>query len=122
MSALAEKQHLVKKVAARKSGTAITFTKQVEGTYDPATNTFSGDSVTTVTGYASRVRGDPERYRALELIESEAPTLEFTPDTFNELPSLGATCAFGGVTYAVRDIAPWSPDGNAISATIVVAR
>jgi hypothetical protein len=121
MTDLAQKQHLVSKVAARKNGAAITFTIGT-GTYDPSTDTWSSASTSTVTGYARRVRGEPERYARLGLVESEAPTLEFTPDTFGEIPPQLATCSFGGVTYAVRDVNPWAPAGSAVSCQIVVAR
>jgi hypothetical protein len=122
VSALTEKQHLVKKMAARKSGTAVTFTKVVEGSYDSSTNTFSGGSTSTVTGYAEQVAGDPERYRALELVETEAPTLDFTPDTYNEEPAQDSTVSWGGVTFKTRDVASWKPAGEVISSSVVVVR
>lgn len=112
---------MVSKVAARKNGAAITFTLGT-GTYDGATDTWSGGSTSTVVGFGRRVRGNPETYKALELIESEAPTIEFTPDTYGEIPPQGATTSFGGVAYAVRDVDPWAADGNAVSCRVVIAR
>lgn len=122
MSALAEKIHVVAKMAAQKTGAAVTFTLQSPGTYTATTDTYASPSSSTVTGTAERVTGDPERYKALELIESEAPTLEFVPDTYGDVPPQGATVSFGGVTWTVRDVQPVAPDGSAVSARVVVVR
>ena len=102
----------------------VTFAHVVPGAYDPETETWGAPTTTTVTGAAIRVRGVPETYRAPTLIESQAPTLLFTPTTYGELPALGDTVTWppvGGTTYTVRDINPIAPDGVAIMARIVVA-
>ena len=122
MSALAQKQHMVSKTAARKPGTAITFTLVDPGTHDPTTGNYTSGSTSTVVGVASRIPGDAERYRALELIESESPTLQFTPDTYGETPALNSSCSWSGVTHYVRDIVPWAPDGSTVSCRVVVTR
>lgn len=106
----------------RRKGTAITFTQQVRGTHDAATGTYTSPSTVTVAGYAMRVPGDPATYKARELIQSEAPALLFAPTTAGSLPALGATCGWNGVTYTVRDVDPFAPDGPAILATILVSR
>lgn len=121
MTALAEKQHLVSKVAARKSGVAITFTLGT-GTYNATNDTWSSAGTSTVIGFATRVPGDPVRYQALGLVESEAPTLQFTPDTAGERPALNSSCSFGGATFVVRDVQPWSPAGSDVSSRVIVSR
>jgi hypothetical protein len=122
MSGIAEKQYMVRKMAAQKDGAAVTFTLTSPGTEDPEAGTWSSGSTSTVTGYASRVRGDAERYQALDLTESEAPTLDFTPDTRGEVPALNSAVSWGGVTYVVRDVNADAPDGTANGCSVVVSR
>jgi hypothetical protein len=104
------------------AGTAVTFTKNLPGTHAPTTGTFTTPTTSTVTGSAVRVRGDAQRYTELQLVEAEAPTLLFAPDTYGDLPELESVVTWGGVDYTVRDINPVAPDGNAILARIIVAR
>lgn len=104
------------------AGASVTFSHTTTGTYDPATDTTTGATVTTVTGKAIRTKGDPLKYQALNLVASEAPTLLFTPTTYGSLPSLGDTVSWGSVVYSVKDVDPVAPDGTAIIARIVVAR
>lgn len=104
------------------AGASVTFTFASPGTYTASTGLFSGDTTTTVTGAAIRIAGNPLRYQALGLTQTEAPTLLFAPTTFGSLPVLGASVTFGGVTYTVRDVEPLALDGTAILANIVVAR
>ena len=104
------------------AGAAVTFTLERAGLYDPATDTSTGATTTTVAGYAVQVEGDPERYRALGLVEGEAPTLLFVPSTFGALPPLGARVTWASASYTVRAVDPLRPDGNAILANVIVAR
>ena len=101
---------------------AVTFTHSTPGTYDAATDTWGTPVTTTVTGEAVRVRGDPETYRALGLIQSENPTLLFTPATYGEAPEPGYTVEWSNVVYTVRDVNPVAPDGVMILARVVVSR
>jgi hypothetical protein len=121
-TALNHKLHLVHKVAAQKSGATVTFTFTNPGTYTASTDTWSGATTSTVTGTMERVRGDPERYTALELVESEAPTFEFVPDTLGELPALNSVTTFGDVVFSCRDITPNAPSGTAYSARLILVR
>ena len=105
---------------ARK-GAAVTFTRTTPGTYDPATDTTSAPTITTITGSAVRVTGSPDTYRALSLIESQAPTLLFAPATYGSLPKQGDKVVWGGVTLTVKDVSPLEPDGTPITANIVVS-
>lgn len=102
------------------SGAAVTFSYSTV-TYTPATDAQTTTSA-TVTGYAMQVKGEPRQYQALELIESEAPTLLFAPTTYGSLPPLRSTLTWGGETYSVRAVSPLAPDGTAILARVVVAR
>lgn len=104
------------------AGSAVTFTFATPGTYTASTGLFSGETTTTVTGAAIRVTGNPLRYQALGLTQTEAPTLLFAPTTYGSLPVLGASVVFGGVTYTVRDVEPLALDGTALLANIVVSR
>lgn len=122
MSLIGQKQHMVAKMAAQKEGVAVTLTLASAGTEDPEAGTFTSPTSSTMTGYVHRIRGNPERYRDLKLIESESPTLDFTPDTYGDTPSLNASLPWGGVTHFVVAVDPWQPDGSTVSAQLVVSR
>lgn len=104
----------------------VTFTRSVPGTYDPATDTWTGGSTSTITGSAIQVRGDPQKYLALELIMSTNPTLLFTPTVYPlrantaEFVQAGDTVVWTGVTFTVKDVDPVAPDGFVVIARIVV--
>lgn len=104
------------------AGAAVTFTKVVPGVYDPETDTWTDADDQSVSGSALRVKGDPETYKSLGLVEHEAPTLLFAPDTYGEVPALGATVPFGGETYTVKNVDPVAPDGTPIIVRVVVQR
>lgn len=104
------------------AGQAVTFTKQVPGAIDAATNRLSGASMITVVGAAARVKGNPLQYQALELVVTEAATLLFAGQTVGQLPPLGASVSFGGESYVVRWIDPVAPDGTPLVSRIVVSR
>lgn len=104
------------------AGASVTFTFVSPGTYDETTDTYSGGSSSTVTGSAIRVRGDRREYEALKLVQSEAPTLFFTPTTYGQVPAIGASVTWNSVVYIVRSVDPVSPDGTAICARVIVAR
>jgi hypothetical protein len=108
-------------VAVREAGASVTFTR-TNSTYNPATDTFDAARRVTVIGHAIRVKGDPERHRALSLTISEAPTLLFAPTTYGQTPDVGMSVDFGGVRYVVRDVEPVAPDGTAILARVTVSR
>ena len=104
------------------AGASVTFTSVTPGTYDESTDTWSGGSSSTVTGSAVRVRGNPREDEALELIQSEAPSLLFTPTTYGQLPALNASVTWNSIVYTVRSVEPVAPDGTAILARVIVAR
>ena len=104
----------------KRKGAAVAFTRTTPGVYDPATDTWTTPATTTVAGYAIRVRGDPDRYRALELIESQAPTLLFAPSTLGQAPEAGMTTTWSATAYTVRDVSPVAPDGTGLVFRVVV--
>lgn len=113
----------------RDTGLPATFRKTTS-TYDEATDTWSEGATSEVSGLVLQTRGDPRKYEALALVESEAPTLLFVPYTRGELPELGAVVRWPnplgipdvGTAYSVADVDPVAPDGRAIMARIIVKR
>lgn len=106
---------------ARK-GAAVTFTHLTPGTYDPATDMTTGGGNVTVIGRAMQIDGDPDLYTSLNLIESDNPTLLFTPTTRGELPGLGWTVVWGGESLAVKNIKALAMAGTPTAARLVVSR
>ncbi len=106
---------------ARK-GASVTFTLRTPGTLDPATNTRTASSVSTVAGYAVQDNPALRVYQALGLVATDARTLQFSGSTAGEVPPLGASCSWGGVTYTVRDVSPVAPSGTAVIVRVVVAK
>lgn len=105
-----------------KKGTTVTFTHVTPGTYDASTDTWTDAVDASVSGYAIRTAGDPQKYKALNLVQSESPALLFTPSTYGDKPALGATVSWDSVAYSVRDVEPIEPDGTAIACYVVVSR
>lgn len=90
--------------------------------YGVAVTLTSVDGMTSIAGYAMRVRGSPRVYESLKLVESSAPTLLFVPGAFIVQPeSLGFAIPWAGVTYRVRSIDPIAPNGEMVSARLVVS-
>lgn len=102
-------------------GAAANVTRVVPGTYDPATDRSTGDTMATLAGYAIDVPGNPDTYRALSLVQSSAPSLFWVPLTYGDLPKPGDTMQWRGATMTVKDVTALAPDGVAIAATIIVA-
>lgn len=116
-------QHASASRTLAKKGAAVTFTLSSPGTPDPATDTYGDPVVTTVSGLAIRTKGDPKRYEALSLVQSESPMLVFTPTTRGESPPLNSTVSWGGVTFTARDAEPVDPDGRgAVIWHVIVSR
>lgn len=97
----------------------VTFTRTVN--VEDASGNLT-PTVTTITGNAIRVRGNPNTMRALGLIDSEAPTLFFTPTTYGARPKAGDTVVWESLTWAAKDVDPIAPDGVTIAARVVITR
>lgn len=103
------------------AGAAVTFTLESPGTYVEATDTFTPTTMTTCSGYAIEVAGNPETYDRLSLVLSSAPSLFFTPSTYGDLPRPGYGTIWNAKPYTVKDVLPLAPNGPAIAATVVIA-
>lgn len=108
------------------AGAPVTFTLVANSAYNPLTDVGSAPVTTTLAGFAVQTRGDPVVYSDLELIESEAPTLIFTPATYTgtpaDVPILNALVTWNGLVYGVRWTRTVSPSGSAILTKLVIAR
>lgn len=103
-------------------GLPVVFSMTVEGAYDRTTDTTSAPVTTTYPGRAMQIEGDPDLYKALELIESDNPTLLFAPNTPGQIPPLQASVSWGGANATVKNITPLAMKGVATAARIVVSR
>lgn len=104
----------------REAGARVTFSLSTPGTYNEATGAWSTPTDSSVAGYAIQDGGDPLAYERLTLIESEAPTLLFAPDTYGDRPSLGMSVTWAGELHTVRDVKPLSPDGTPILFWVII--
>ena len=98
----------------------MTFSLELEGTYDALTDAFSSPSIVTVEGHAVAIPGDPEKYDELELVSTEAVTLIFVPNTFGEQPKLGSTLEWNGEEKTIADTTPIRPTGQLVAAQVVL--
>ena len=115
-------EHASARAEVKAAGSPVTFTLTAPGTYDAATGVWGTPTTTTVPGYAIRTKGDPLKYQALGLVQSESPMLLFVPDTYGGAPAPGYSCAWNSMTYIVRDVDPLAPDGLTIKANVVMTR
>ena len=76
----------------------------------------------TVSGVALQIKGDPEEYEALKLIEKATLTLLFVAETYGDSPPLGAFCEWGELRYQVEATRKLAPDGVSILSRIIVSR
>jgi hypothetical protein len=108
------------------AGAAVVFTRTVN-VEDTATGLVT-PSVSTIAGSAIRVKGNPDKYQALGLVQSQAPSLFFTPNNYGDCPGPGDTVLWRDpvtqqlATYAVKDVDPIAPDGFVIAARVVIAK
>jgi len=102
------------------AGAAVTFS-QYHRTFDPLTNRSQLALIETIAGYAIEVPKNPEKYKELDLIVEDAPTLLFVPTNLGYLPELGGSCSWAGAGWNVRDISPLALDGPPIMARVVIS-
>ena len=98
----------------------VTFTRKTS-TIDRATSLVSVTS-SEIEGAAIKVRGDPERYKALQLIEAKSPTLLFSPVTYGDRIMPGDTVEWGSATYTARDCNHIEPDGVVIGTRVIIEK
>ena len=79
-----------------KYGTQITQGAYADIKDAGAEISFKKKSTTIVSGVALQIKGDPEEYEALKLIEKAALTLLFVSETYGDSPPLGSFCEWGG--------------------------
>ena len=77
---------------------------------------------TIVSGVALQIKGDPEEYEALKLIQKEALTILFVAETYGEFPPLGASCEWGQLKYQVEASRKVAPDGVPILSRVIISR
>jgi len=104
------------------AGVPVTFSRVGLLVYDATSDNSYPAAPTLIAGYAVRVKGNPLKYQALSLVQSEAPALLFAPSVLGGLPLPGDTVTWAGADYTARDVEPEAPDGVAIGATVIVAR
>lgn len=98
----------------------VTFTR-VTKTHNRATDQMTS-ATSTIEGVAIKVRGNPERYKALGLVEAEAPTLLFFPRVYGERIKPGDTIVFRNQKFTARDCEHLEPDGVVINTRVIVER
>ena len=106
---------------------ALTFRRSVPGTYDPATDTWSSPSESSIPGEGILVAGDPEQYAAEELILSANPCVLFAPTTYPlraftpEFVLPGDKVTLNAVDFTVKKVLKVvAPDGYVIISRIAV--
>ena len=67
------------------------------------------------------VPGAADRYAALNLVPSNAPTLLFAASTYGDEPRPGDAVTWGSTVYVVRDVDATAPDGTSIIASVIVS-
>lgn len=104
-------EHADALAAIADAGAAVTFTLTTSST-DPLTGESAAATPSTVSGSAIRVKGNPEQYQQLGLIEARAPTLLFVGSTKSETVPLGSTGVWAGESGTVRAVSPLDLDGT----------
>lgn len=105
-----------------RKGAAVTFSLSSAGAYDPATDTTSNPTTTSVSGHAMEIDGDPDLYKALNLIETDNPTLLFQPAVRGTYPALGSSVVWGGNTYTLKNRKMLAMNGTVTALRCVVGR
>lgn len=105
-----------------RKGAAVTLTGVTPGAYDAATDTTTGASVATLAGHAMQIDGNPDLYTQLGLVESENPTLQFTPDSGSVPDVLGWTLVWGGEMLTIKNVKRLAMAGVTTAAQLVVSR
>jgi len=101
--------------AIKKHGSDVTFPGAISGTYDPATDTWSGGAPgAAVVGKAVQTKDDPERFQALGLVLTNPVTLMIAAKGLGVTPAPGQSMTWAGKTYSIVDVESVGPSGEAI--------
>jgi hypothetical protein len=106
------------------AGSAVTFTKDTQGTHIPTTGQSGAPTPASISGYAIQTQGNPKQYEAAKLLETESPTLLFVSSIYavGQAPSLGARVTWGGKQYKVASVNTLQPDGTPILSKVIINR
>jgi hypothetical protein len=99
---------------------SVTFTRSTR-THTRSTDTYT-TATSTIVGEAIKVRGNPDRYKELGLVESRAPTLLFVPTTYGDRIEPGDTVEWNSTTHTARSCDHLEPDGVVIQTRVIVER
>lgn len=94
-----------------------------ERTYTAATDTMT-EAPMAIYGHAVEVKGDPERYEGLGLVERRPKTLVFVSEFYgvDDAPSVGDVIEWAGGDWAIKDVGNVGPDGTPIVSRLVVVQ
>ena len=110
--------------AVSEAGASVTFTLTRPGTPVPLTGRYSDPSVTTVSGYAIRVKGEGEDqyagYGGGEMTQRNPLTLFFVPSTFGQVPPADSVVMWADDSHKVKKTRDVAPDGTAIASYVVL--
>lgn len=102
-----------------KYGASVTFTG-VTTTVDKVTGE-STVTTATVPGKAITTPGALKLYEALKLVAETSLTFLVAPAAGSDLPVLGMTVAWGGVTYTVKYTQAIAPGGTLLLGRVIVS-
>ena len=103
----------------RDAGVLVSFDTVTPGVYDPTTDTQDPPVRSSVEGYAVEIPGDPEEYKALELIPAHPITLMFVPNVLGETPVIGSTITWAGELRTVNQQFPIRPAELTIASRVI---
>jgi hypothetical protein len=108
----------LKKLAAK--GAPVIFSISTPGTYVEATDEYTDPVFEEIAGQAVEIPGDPEEYKSMELLGTEAVTLFFVPTVFGATPKLHMSVDWAGALRTVSQIFPIRPAEELIAARVIV--
>lgn len=109
----------------RMKGAPVTFTHVELADRNRTAGTSGAPTRATIKGYAMRSTGDVQTYRALELKETEAITIDFVPKTAGECPEQDYLFEWGSPTavkYKVVSVEKIDQNGTVSGARIIGSR
>ena len=107
-------------------GTACTVTRVVEGTYNPATGTFTGGSTTNQSGIGVLLEYTPQEAGVLQqagtLVQASDRKLLLSVSGINNAPEPNDTVTFNGVVYTVIQAKSLAPAGYVVMYELMLRR